>query len=230
MSSKPVALILGSGPRVGAAVAKQFASTGYSVAIVSRNAAGGRTPEGYLSIPTDLSDPSSISKVFDAVKAEYQSAPNVVVYNAAALTPPVGDDLFSIPAGSLANNLNTNTVTAYAAAQQAVKGWETLKNDLGKVFIYTGNKSNVAIVPMLLTVALGVGKSASSYFIGMADNQYAKLGYRFFYADERNEDGSMKGMKLDGDAHAEFYAQLASGQGEIPWHATFVKGKGYVKF
>ena len=52
----------------------------------------------------------------------------------------------------------------------------------------------------------------------------------FFYADERNADGSLKGMQLDGDAHAEFFAQLASGEVEVPWHATFVKGKGYVKF
>ena len=52
----------------------------------------------------------------------------------------------------------------------------------------------------------------------------------FFYADERNADGSQKGTQLDGDAHAEFFAQLASGEVEVPWHATFVKGKGYVKF
>ena len=52
----------------------------------------------------------------------------------------------------------------------------------------------------------------------------------FFYADERNADGSIKGMQLDGDAHAEFYAQRASGEGEVPWHATFVKGQGYVRF
>jgi hypothetical protein len=37
-------------------------------------------------------------------------------------------------------------------------------------------------------------------------------------------------MALDGDAHAEFYAELAAQESEIPWHATFVKGKGYVEF
>lgn len=178
MSSTPVVLILGSGPRIGAAVAKQFASTGYSVAIVSRKATGGKTAEGYLSIQADLSNPSTIPGIFAVVQKEYQAAPSVVVYNAAALTPPAGDDLFSIPAESLANNLNTNTVTAYAAAQQAVKGWQSLATDAKKVFIYTGNKQNVAIGPMLLTATLGVGKSASSYFIGAADNRYSKLGYR----------------------------------------------------
>ncbi|RDW63386.1 hypothetical protein BP6252_10931 [Coleophoma cylindrospora] len=230
MSSKPVALILGSGPRVGAAVAKKFINTGYQVAIASRKATGGKTVEGYLSITADLSNPSSIPAVFEAVKAEFHSPPSVVVYNAAALTPPAGNNLFSIPVESLDADLNTNTVSVYAAAQEAVKGWETLAKDVKKVFIYTGNKQNTGIGPLLLTVTLGIGKSASAYLLGAADTEYSKLGYRFFYADERNADGSIKGMQLDGDAHADFFAQLASGEGEIPWHATFVKGQGYVKF
>lgn len=178
MSSKPVALILGSGPRVGAAVAKQFANSGYLVAIASRKATGGKTAEGYLSVTADLSNPLSILAVFNAVKAEFQSAPSVVVYNAAAFTPPEGNDLFSIPVESLAANLNTNTVSVYAAAQEAVKGWESLSKDAKKVFIYTGNKQNTEIGPILLTVTLGIGKSASAYLIGAADTHYSKLGYR----------------------------------------------------
>jgi hypothetical protein len=58
----------------------------------------------------------------------------------------------------------------------------------------------------------------------------ANICNSFFYADERNVDGSLKGMQIDGEAHAEFFAQLANGEGEVPWHATFVKGQGYVKF
>ncbi|KAF2444621.1 NAD(P)-binding protein [Karstenula rhodostoma CBS 690.94] len=228
--SKPVALILGSGPRVGAAVAAKFASTGYSVAITSRKAAEGKSPDGYLSIKADLSNPSSVPAVFEAVKAEFKSAPSVIIYNAAALTPPTGDDLFSIPVESLNADLNTNTVSVYAAAKEAVKGWASLPGDSQKVFIYTGNKLNTWIAPMVLTATLGVGKRATSYLIGSADTRYAKEGYRFFYADERNADGSIKGMAIDGEAHADFFAQLASGEGEVPWNATFVKGQGYVKF
>jgi hypothetical protein len=37
-------------------------------------------------------------------------------------------------------------------------------------------------------------------------------------------------MALDGAAHGAFYPQLASHEGNVPWHATFVKGKGYVQF
>lgn len=40
----------------------------------------------------------------------------------------------------------------------------------------------------------------------------------------------MKGTELDGPAHGEFYAQLAEHGKDITWHATFVKGQGYVKF
>jgi hypothetical protein len=37
-------------------------------------------------------------------------------------------------------------------------------------------------------------------------------------------------MAVDGPAHAEFFAELAQGGKNVPWHATFVKDKGYVKF
>lgn len=53
---------------------------------------------------------------------------------------------------------------------------------------------------------------------------------RFFYADERKDNGAMGGMELDGNAHAAFFMQLVEHQHGVPWHATFVKGKGYVKF
>jgi hypothetical protein len=53
---------------------------------------------------------------------------------------------------------------------------------------------------------------------------------RFFYADERAVDGNSKGSNLDGPAHGEFFAQLAAHEGNVPWLATFVAGKGYVKF
>ncbi|KAH7395211.1 hypothetical protein DE146DRAFT_678975 [Phaeosphaeria sp. MPI-PUGE-AT-0046c] len=227
MSSKPVVLIIGSGPRIGASVARKFAALDYSVAIVSRKA---ESADDYLSIKTDVSDPSCIPSIFDAVQAEFKTFPSVIIYNAAAMTPPAGDDLFTIPVQSVADDFNTNTVSVFAAAKEAVKGWQTLTADAKKVFIYTGNRLNTWVAPMLMTATLGMGKSATAYFIGTADMRYAKEGYRFFYADERNEDGSNKGMQIDGDAHAEFYADLASGEADVPWHATFVKGEGYRKF
>ncbi|BCS29502.1 uncharacterized protein APUU_71072A [Aspergillus puulaauensis] len=229
--SRPVALVLGAGPRVGASVAATFATKGYQVAIASRSGTGNKTAEGYLSVKADFASPSSIPGVFSAVKAAFQAAPSVVVYNAASLTPPPdANSVLSVPVDSFTTDLNINTVTPYVAAQEAVKEWESLPADAKKSFIYTGNILNVKIPPVPVFLNLGVGKSASAYWIGSADTLYSERGYRFFFADERSEDGSSRGNAIDGPAHAEFFAQLADHAGNVPWHATFVKGKGYVKF
>ncbi|KAI0457200.1 hypothetical protein F5B21DRAFT_99841 [Xylaria acuta] len=231
MAAKPIALILGSGPRVGAAVAQKFASNGYKVVVASRNGTGSKTPEGYLSLKADFTKPDSVPALFDAVKAEFNSPPSAVIYNAAALTsPPDKDSALSIPVGSVTSDLNVNTVSPYVAAQQALAGWATLPADIKKTFIYTGNYLNVVVKPLPVYTNLGMGKAASAFWLGVADETYSARGYRFFYADERATDGDAMGGKIDGPAHAEFFAQLASHEGNVPWLATFVKGKGYVKF
>ncbi|KAF2499260.1 NAD(P)-binding protein [Lophium mytilinum] len=231
MAANPVVLILGAGPRIGAAVAEKFASSGYKVALVSRSGSATKSGEGFLSLKADFTKPDSIPALFDAVKTEFHAAPSVVIYNAAALTPPPDkDSVFSVSAESVASDLNVNTISPYVAAQQAVIGWETLPKETKKTFIYTGNITNVSILPMPMMLDLGIGKSASSFWLGLADVLYSAKGFRFFYADERHGDGKFKGMALDGAAHAEFFAQLADHEGTVPSHATFVKGKGYVQF
>ncbi|EXJ78318.1 hypothetical protein A1O3_09479 [Capronia epimyces CBS 606.96] len=231
MATKPVVLILGAGPRIGASVADKFAGDGYQVVVASRKGTGTKTPQGILSLKADFASPDSIPALFDAVKTEFHSAPSVVIYNAAALTsPPNKDSLFSLPAENVTSDLNVNTVSPYVAAQQAVRAWETWPTETKKTFIYTGNIMNVSIVPVPLMLDLGMGKSASAFWIGLAAATYSARGYRFFYADERHLDGKFKGMALDGAAHGEFYAQLARHEGNVPWHATFVKDKGYVQF
>ncbi|KAI0809512.1 hypothetical protein GGR55DRAFT_178277 [Xylaria sp. FL0064] len=231
MVSSPVALILGSGPRIGAFVAQKLVSNGYKVIVTSRSVANGKTPEGYLALKVDLSKPDSIPALFDAVKAEFNSPPSVVIYNAEARTPPpVEGAPLSIPVDSVACDLNVNIISPFIAAQQAVAGWETLPADTKKTFIYTGNILNVSVYSLPLFTTLGIGKAGSAYWIGVADAAYSARGYRFFYADERTEDGKSVEALVDGPAHGEFYAQLANHEDDVPWHATFVKGKGYVKF
>ncbi|KAI1413648.1 NAD(P)-binding protein [Hypoxylon sp. FL1857] len=231
MAANNVVLILGAGPRIGASVAGKFASNGYKVAVASRSGSGTKNVEGILSLKADFAKPDSIPALFDAVKTEFHTFPNVVIYNAASLTnPPDKDSVLSVPADSVASDLNVNTVSPYVAAQQAIRGWETLPKETKKSFIYTGNILNVSIVPAPLFLDLGMGKSASAYWIGVADASYSARGFRFFYADERQADGKIIGAALDGAAHGEFYAQLANHEGNVPWNATFVKSKGYVQF
>jgi NAD(P)-dependent dehydrogenase (short-subunit alcohol dehydrogenase family) len=175
----PIALILGAGPRVGASVAASFAHKGYKVAVASRNGTDSTTDQGHLSLKADLAHPESIPALFDAVKAAFGAPPNAVVYNAASLTPPPNDNsVLSIPAEKVTLDLNINTISPYVAAQQAVAWWETLPANLHKTFIYTGNALNVAILPVPDFLTLGVGKSASAYWIGTADALYKSRGYR----------------------------------------------------
>ncbi|KAL4967471.1 uncharacterized protein BDV14DRAFT_188264 [Aspergillus stella-maris] len=232
--SQPIALIFGAGVRVGASVASTFAAKGYAIATVSRTGTNAKTSEGYLSLKADFADPTSVSGLFDAVRETFGAAPPVVVYNASAMTvPPEEDSLLSVSAENFVADLNVNTVTPYIVAQRAVREWASLPDGDGsvkKTFIFTGNILNTTVWPTPVFLDLGVGKSASAFWIGSADQNYKGSGYRFFYADERDEEGKPKVQGLDGPAHAEFFASLVERESEVPWHATFVKEKGYVKF
>lgn len=178
-SSSPVVLILGAGPRIGAAVASKFASNGYKFAIASRKGTDSETPEGHFSAKADFADPSSLPALFKAVTDKLGAAPSVVIYNAPSLTPPpVEGFVLSIPAARFTHDLNVNTVSAYVAAQEAAKGWETLPAETKKSFIYTGNILNVAVLPVPLMLDLGVGKAASAYWLGVADATLSVKGYR----------------------------------------------------
>ncbi|KAK7225422.1 hypothetical protein V2G26_013425 [Clonostachys chloroleuca] len=231
MAPTSIALILGSGPRVGASVAKALSGKGYQVAIASRHGTGTKNSDGYLSLKADFTNPESIAPLFEAVKKEFHASPNVVVYNAASLTiPPDEDSILSIPFDTVASDLNVNTISPYVAAQQAIHHWKELPSDIKKTFIYTGNILNVSVIPAPRVLDLGMGKAASAFWVGVADASYAAKGFRFFYTDERKSDGQPVSTEIDGDAHSEFYLELITHEGQIPWHATFVKDQGYVQF
>lgn len=51
----------------------------------------------------------------------------------------------------------------------------------------------------------------------------------FYYGDERKADGTAI-YKVDGEAHAKLYCELAEAKTQGPWMQTFVKGVGYKKF
>jgi NAD(P)-dependent dehydrogenase (short-subunit alcohol dehydrogenase family) len=179
MAANPVVLILGAGPRIGASVAEKFSSNGYNVVVASRSGSGTKTAKGFLSLQADFTKPDSIPALFEAVKTEFHTSPSVIVYNAAALTnPPDKDPIFSVSAESVVLDLNVNTISPYVAAQQAASGWETLPKETKKTFIYTSNITNVSIPPMPMMLNLGMGKSASAFWIGLADRMYSARGFR----------------------------------------------------
>ncbi|KND87547.1 hypothetical protein TOPH_07814 [Tolypocladium ophioglossoides CBS 100239] len=252
-SSAPVLLILGGGANVGSGVAQAFAAKGYKVASTSRRPREQGKDGIDLHIRSDLSDPSSVANIFQKV-AHALGPPSVVVYNdpphyssakeriakAAAATPNPPDDPLSLSVKDLNHDFQVNTSSVLAAAREAKAAFADLPSTASRTFIYTGNRLNIAPIAPLLS--LGLGKSATAHLIASASEAYAHKGFRsaspmyfasrgrFYYADERNADGSPAYAAISGQAHGDFYTQLAEGKTQIPWLATFVGGAGYVDF
>jgi hypothetical protein len=91
------------------------------------------------------------------------------------------DDPFSVPLPTFSSYLAINTVSVYAAAQEALQSFKALSTrekeggETPKAFIYTGNYLNTTIMPTALT--LGVGKSASAHLVEVGAASYGSLGY-----------------------------------------------------
>jgi NAD(P)-dependent dehydrogenase (short-subunit alcohol dehydrogenase family) len=177
---RPLLLLLGSGARIGTLTAQRFAQNGYNVAVVSRSGTDRRNENGFLSIKADLTDPKSIPRVFAAAKAEFGTGPSVVVYNVYSMAPlPEKDTLLSITVGSFVKDLNANTVSAFAAASEAVRVWNKMPESTArKAFIFTGNIQNVRHVPGASLATIGAGKAATAYWIGSAAAAYSGKGYK----------------------------------------------------
>ena len=78
--AQKVLAIFGAGGNIGAAVAKQFASQGYKVALVSRRKPESEPGDGQVHVIGDLADPSSVASIFTNIRKSV-GIPNVVVYN-----------------------------------------------------------------------------------------------------------------------------------------------------
>jgi NAD(P)-dependent dehydrogenase (short-subunit alcohol dehydrogenase family) len=179
MGASKILLVLGSGKNIGLSVAKSFSSAGYKVVLVSRSADGQTTPEGYTTIQADLAKPDSVPSIFASVKEKLGSSPNVVVYNAAAVSPAAdATNPLTVPVKDLEKDLAVANSSPYAAAREAVAGFEGLDKSLPKAFVYTGNRLAAVTAPAANFVTLGVGKSAASYWIGVSSALFKDKGYK----------------------------------------------------
>ncbi|PVH85805.1 NAD(P)-binding protein, partial [Cadophora sp. DSE1049] len=222
-----IILVLGAGPNVGIHITKYFSEKAYKTAAVARNPSEEVIKAADLVIKADFSDASNIKPIFDEVK-EKLGIPNVVVYNAYANPMGATGDPFAIPLSEFVAGLNINMISPYAAMSEAISGFKELPKETLKTFIYTGNVCLHLVLPVALN--LGLGKRGVGHMIENAVMLYEKEGYNFYFADERFADASPMYQSLNGDAHAEFYYELATKKEQAPWEATFVKGKGYVDF
>ncbi|KFA51648.1 hypothetical protein S40293_10126 [Stachybotrys chartarum IBT 40293] len=224
--TSPVVLILGAGPKVGLPAARAFAAKGYKVAVAARSLKEADSTDDQLNIKSDFANPEDVVSAFIKVKKEL-GIPSVVIYNAAAATFSPPNDPFAIPLNAFKRDMTVNTTSVFVAAQQAVLGFAELPADAPRTFLFTGNILNVASLPQFLES--GAGKSASAHMMMAAAAEYKEKGFKFYYVDERKADGSAA-FKIDGEAHAKLFWELAEAKTQGPWLQTFVKGAGYRDF
>ncbi|KAH8675579.1 hypothetical protein BX600DRAFT_453019 [Xylariales sp. PMI_506] len=222
----PVILILGAGPNIGQAVARTFASKGYKVALAARSLKEADSTDNQLNITSDFANTDDVVKAFKRVR-EVLGIPSVVVYNAASFTPSPPEDPFAVPLASYNRDMIINNTSAFVAAQQAVLGFAELPDDAARAFFFTGNILNVAPLPSFMDA--GTGKSASAHMMMAAAAAYKDRGFKFYYTDQRKPDGAAV-FKVDGDAHAKLWWELAEAKAQGPWFQTFVKDVGYKSF
>lgn len=135
-------------------------------------------------------------------------------------------DPITVSSARLTEILTVSSISAYAAARLAVKGWATLPASTAKkAFLYVGNMTNTQVFPEMHT--LGMAKNAAAYFIETAAEAYRRAGrdYKFYYVDERLDNDESVMMDVDGGAHAlEFWKLAHEVEGQSRWCWTFVKG------
>lgn len=230
--SDAVVLILGAGPNIGRHVASTFAAKGYRVATAARSKEDKLSQDGrMMELLVDLADPHAVAGVFVRVKAAWGVPPSVVVYNGAARTLCDPEDpISSFTLEDFNRDMAVNVTSAFVAAQHALAGFKDLpaSSTTSKTFIYTGNKLNVMSIPEVF--CFGMGKSAVAHMIWDASISYRKRGFKFYFTDERFDDGSPARTAISGEASGKLYLKLVEDDEQGPWDYTYVKDKGYVDF
>ena len=154
-----VLAIFGSGPGLGSALARRFASEGWSIALVARRAdvldAGLAELESYgvktRGVQADVTDRPSVERavreIVDAV-----GVPTVVAYNASIFQ---AEGVLELSNDALRLALDIHVVGALNVAQCAAAAMQSAGHG---VLVFTVN--NLARSPQAMSSALSIGKGA----------------------------------------------------------------------
>ena len=183
---KPVAMVIGVGAGLGAALARRFAA-GYDVALVARNAdylaalAKEIEAEGgnELPVPANVADAAEIERAFATTRSELGD-PEVLLYNAAMR--PFGR-LMETKASTFENTWRVNAFGAFLCSQQAVPAM--LKAGHGTI-IFTG--ATAGTKPYPTSAAFGPAKFAMR---GLAQVMARDLGPSGIHVAYVNVDGGI---------------------------------------
>jgi NADP-dependent 3-hydroxy acid dehydrogenase YdfG len=216
-SNKPVAVVTGVGPGLGAALARRFAAT-YAVAILARKAdylkslaaeirQGGAT---VMDLPCDVGNRAQMAAAFSAIRTEL-GEPELLLYNAGSGS---WGTITEITADQYEADWRVNALGAFVAAKEVAPAM--IARGRGAI-LFTGATAGVKAGPK--SVSFGPAKFAMR---GLAQSLARDLGPKGIHVAWINVDGSIdipgaRGRKptlQDGDflkpeAIAETYWHLA---------------------
>jgi NAD(P)-dependent dehydrogenase (short-subunit alcohol dehydrogenase family) len=183
-SKRPVAVVIGVGAGLGAALARRFAQ-GYRVAMIARTEeylvklAKEISTEGgeAFPIPSNVASAEEIKSAFERVRREL-GAPEVLLYNAAMR--PFGR-LMETKSSTFENTWRVSTFGAFLAAQEVVP--DMLKAGKG-VILFTG--ATAGVKPFATSAAFGPAKFAMR---GLAQVMARDLGPQHIHVAYINVDG-----------------------------------------
>ncbi len=213
--SKPVAVVVGAGPGLGAALARRFARE-YAVAIMARRADYLKTladeirqnGETALEVQADAGDPAQIAAAFELIR-ERLGEVDVLLYNAGA--GPFGS-IAEVSPEQFENCLRINAVGAFICAKECVPAMVARGRG---VILITGATAGVKAGAR--SAAFGPANFAKR---GLAQSLARDLGPRGIHVAWINIDGAIdlphrsipnkkKEDMLNPDAIAETYWNLA---------------------
>lgn len=183
-SKQSVAVVVGVGPGLGAALARRFANA-YAVALVARHAdkldeladelkaAGGRA----LAVAADMSKPTEIEAAFARIRREL-GEPDVLLYNAAMR--PFGRLMETKPS-TFENTWRVNAFGAFLCSQAVVPAM--LARGRGAI-LFTG--ATAGVKPFPTSAAFGPAKFALR---GLAQVMARDLGPQGIHVAYINIDG-----------------------------------------
>ena len=146
-------LLVGTGPGLGAAIARRFAREGYRLTLVARSeatiaqelrAAGADVAV----VQADAGDPGRLRAALSSLFAG-PGAPDVVIYNAALMT---FDELLTVSPEQLADAYAVDVIGGVLTAQLAVPA---MREAGGGTLLFTGGGFADALPASLATLSLG---------------------------------------------------------------------------